>query len=300
MWIKSEFSQGNVEKFKRKAGSIIDTTYKMIALDLDETTLATSTTLAEDNRAALERAAAQGIEIVIASGRSLMSMAGVFPLFPWTNYAICSNGATVNRVPSGELIMQEILPESVVNTLLSITNGRKVTFEAYVNGQAYGQRDYIAAPENYMTDEMTAEYVKRTRLPVDNILKFIHENIQSLQSLSLIYGNQQEKDDLLPKLAELKESGKAYVTSSGIRMAEIESARCGKHMGLKYLSEMLNIPQEEIIAFGNADNDAEMLKWAGVGVAVSNASDYCKACADLITADYRDCGVARALETLLK
>jgi hypothetical protein len=61
------------------------------------------------------------------------------------------------------------------------------------------------------------------------------------------------------------------------------------------------IRQEETAAFGDGDNDAAMLRWAGVGVAVANASDSCRAAADVVLPQTNDeSPVARAFESVLK
>lgn len=62
--------------------------------------------------------------------------------------------------------------------------------------------------------------------------------------------------------------------------------------------EHFNIPIEESVAFGDGDNDIEMIRHCGVGVAMGNASDRVKESADLVTTDVRDHGVVNALKNL--
>ena len=275
---------------------------RLIALDLDDTTLSSHSELPERNRAILEAAARQGIEVVPASGRSFVSMQGVLELFPWSHYAICSNGAVVCALPDGEVLHQKFLPEETIRELQRICGGEFLSYEVYVDGQAYAQQDYIEHCGEYMCDEDTEYYVKSTRKPVPDILEFIDRHIHEIQSFVICYGNEAVKARILAALYAPGEDERlqhAYVTSSVDRLAEIANRDCGKHRGLEFLTGYLGIPQEQVIAFGNADNDAEMLSWAGTGVAVANASDNCKACADIITGDYRDCGVAQVLEQLI-
>ena len=268
---------------------------RMIALDLDETTLDSSSHLPERNRRALARAAEKGVEIVIASGRSYVSMSRVIPEFPWTRYAICSNGASVNSTSDGSILTQYFLSENTVREILKRSAGEFLTYEAYVDGQAYSQQDYIAHPEQYMADDFTVAYVQSTRKPVPDILKFIEAHIQELQSLVIVYGSAEIRQRVEKRLQGLEN---AYITSSVPRMTEISDLNCGKHRGLQFLSELLEIKREEIAAFGNADNDTDMLSWAGIGAAVSNASELCKASADIVTGHFLECGVAQVLEKL--
>lgn len=69
----------------------------------------------------------------------------------------------------------------------------------------------------------------------------------------------------------------------------------GKMVGIKRYLEQIGISREEIIAFGDAENDREMLGFAGIGVAMGNADQQTKALADYITADIDDDGIAKAL-----
>ena len=85
------------------------------------------------------------------------------------------------------------------------------------------------------------------------------------------------------------------MTTSAPHLIEISDEAAGKHAGLKKLLEMLKIDPSEAIAFGDGDNDSEMLREAGLGVAVSNAGELCRAAADMITASNEEDGVAEAL-----
>ena len=69
-----------------------------------------------------------------------------------------------------------------------------------------------------------------------------------------------------------------------------------KATALSRLAEILKIDSSEIMAMGDANNDIEMLQFAGLGIAMGNASDYVKSLADAVTASNEEDGVARAIE----
>ena len=69
---------------------------------------------------------------------------------------------------------------------------------------------------------------------------------------------------------------------------------------MKFLSNILSLPIRNFLAFGDENNDAEMLKMSGIGIAVANASDKCLASADLVTLSNDRDGVAHAVYSLLK
>ena len=70
----------------------------------------------------------------------------------------------------------------------------------------------------------------------------------------------------------------------------------GKMVGIQRYLDSIGATRDEIIAFGDGHNDAEMLRYAGIGVAMGNAEDDTKAVADYVTADIDDDGIAKALE----
>ena len=77
---------------------------------------------------------------------------------------------------------------------------------------------------------------------------------------------------------------------------DIIAAGGGKMVGIKRYLDHIGIKPEEIIAFGDAENDMDMLQFAGIGVAMGNAYDYVKEVADFVTADIDDDGIEKALK----
>ena len=75
-------------------------------------------------------------------------------------------------------------------------------------------------------------------------------------------------------------SENVYITSSVPYRMEISSKESGKASGLKYVLDQMGIAPEEALAFGDGDNDAQMLRFAGTGIAVKNATEDCKESAD--------------------
>ncbi len=76
---------------------------------------------------------------------------------------------------------------------------------------------------------------------------------------------------------------------------------CGnsKAAGMEAICRHYGIRQDETLAFGDGGNDVEMLQWAGIGVAMGNADDRVKACADMVTTDVDNEGIENAVNRLL-
>ena len=98
---------------------------------------------------------------------------------------------------------------------------------------------------------------------------------------------------------ELREVSGLELVGSLRYNIEINTAGVNKGTGLVNLGKVLGIKREEIMAFGDGDNDIVMLKEVGIGVAMANAEDKVKETADYITLSNEEDGVAEAIEKLV-
>lgn len=89
------------------------------------------------------------------------------------------------------------------------------------------------------------------------------------------------------------------VVDGGFHNIEFTAANVNKGLGLHFLAKELGISMEETMAVGDSGNDAEMLKAAGLGVAMGNASKAIKDISDVVTLTNEECGVAHAIETYI-
>ena len=195
-------------------------TPQLIALDLDETLLNQDSRLSQGNRAALAAAVKQGVVIAAATGRAFETVPEEVLGFTGVRYAICSNGAAVYDLLTGETLTRyQLTPEAVAH-VLTVAEGENLTYEAFVDGKAYAQRDYVDDPARYMTDAATVQYVKASRCPVPDILSFIRLHPTELDSLALVVGSMAVKKRIMKKLAAVDG---IYVTTSVPRISNAES-----------------------------------------------------------------------------
>ena len=271
---------------------------KCVALDLDGTTLDRTGQLSPANRAAIDAAIARGVHVVIASGRAYDTLPGKVLRIPGIRWAITSNGAAVYQVPEGEVRCRHTMTPASVETIFRIAPRESAAYEAFVDGVAYAGQRMIDDPERFGCTPLGAKYVRATRRPVPDIIAFMREHIHELDSIDLVVRTQAQRDRLWRVLAG--ESDELYITSSVYHLLELSSHRGGKANGLGWVLEQLGVTPEETVAFGNADNDIDMLRLAGVGVAVADATERCRAAADRVTGPSYEDGVAQALGEILQ
>ena len=270
-----------------------------IALDLDGTTLNSRGVLSERTRQAIEKALGRDICVIPASGRSFDSLPEEILHIPGIRYAITSNGTAVVDVRTGGYLRKFSLTEESAEKILDLMSGRDVAFEAFIDGKAYAQKEYVEDPVRFGAMPAAIGYIQRTREPVEDMEAFIraHGRAGKLDCLDVVVKGEEKKHSLW-RLLE-RDVPDIYVTSSVPQLLEISYRDAGKESALRFLLQYLGLVQAESAAFGDGDNDRGMLAFAGIGIAVANGSQGCLQAADHIAGSNDEDGVAEGIEWLL-
>lgn len=271
---------------------------RCIALDLDRTTLNSEGHLSGDNRKAIEQAVSSGIQIAVASGRSLDSLPGEVMEIPGIRYAITSNGAAVYDLKEGVCLRQYKLKAEAVRDILRWTQGEDVTFEAFIDGKPYAEKAYVEDPVRFGAMPRSIPYIQGTRKPTEDMRSFIREHEGELDCIDVVVKSEKYKQRLWKTLE--KQVRDVYITSSVKQLLEISDVNAGKDTAAEFLIGYLGLTREELAGFGDGHNDSGLLKYAGIGFAVANASKECREAADRIVASNDEDGVAEGIDYILK
>ena len=263
---------------------------KMIGLDLDGTLLTDKKELTDRTKAALRRAIEVGITVLVASGRPWMGVPEELRNFPGMRYALTSNGARIIDTKDDRVIEEHLLSPELALKALAVCGKYDTLQEVYFDGQGYAPEDQMAYVEKYHRNPSMCEYMRKTRLPVKDIRKLVEQENRGLDKVQALFADMDER--------ETAWKGLELVGSLQYNI-EINAAGVNKGTGLVNLGRMLGIRREEIMAFGDGDNDIAMLREAGFGVAMANADEQVKAAADYITLSNEEEGVAEAIERLV-
>lgn len=270
-----------------------DTPIKLIALDLDGTTMNSDNMLPEENRKVLEAAIAKGVNVVVASGRCYDALPKEVTKIKGVQYTISSNGAQVRDLRSGEVMYSNCADPKAVHMLHDIVKENGYNIEVFVDGKAYMDRSKWEEVRDGKITYRRRDYIMNTRNPVDDILKFMLQHDDKVENVNLFFGDLSIKPAIREKLVPLEEF--ATITTSFDTNWEMGGLTTSKADGLRVLCEKLGIKKEEMMSFGDSPNDIPMIKAAGIGVAVGNAKDAVKEVADFVTTSNDDAGVAVAV-----
>ncbi len=265
----------------------------MVGLDLDGTLLTDRKEITPRTRKVLEQAIKEGVIILVATGRPWMGVPEELREFPGMRYALTSNGARILDVQEGHIIEEHLLPAESAKKALEICGKYDTLQEIYFDGQGYAPADKMAQVERYHKNPNMWEYMRKTRIPVDDIFEMLARENRGVDKTQALFADMDERKRAWEELQ--KERDLELVGSLKYNI-EINAAGVNKGTGLVNLGRLLGIRREEIMACGDGDNDTAMLREAGFGVAMGNAEEQVKEAADYITLTNEEEGVAEAIE----
>lgn len=267
-------------------------TVRLIATDLDGTLLGPDGTVSPRTRMALDAARGAGLIVVPVTARQPLGLGEIAEQAGFTEWALCSNGALSVHLGTGEVLFVEHLPVAtqrrLADALTSCLPGVLFVSVRHSGAAFVAQHGYARHAD---FDDHKRDPATMAGHPLDTVL--------AEESLKLIVRH----PDLTPEAlqAEVNSLGLTgfAVTRSGAPFLEVSAPHVTKASGLQRLCHLLEIDQTDVIAFGDAPNDAEMLAWAGRGVAMGHAGREAIAAADELTLDNAHDGVAVTIEDLM-
>ena len=265
--------------------------YKLIALDMDGTLLTSEKKISENTKKALKEAEAKGVKVVLASGRPLSGITKFLEeldLLKSEDHTLSFNGGIVINNKTQNIITSTLLKGSDLKDIYKIAN------ELDVNIHAFSVREGLITPKmsQYTQHECDINGIEATIKDFNEI-----EDEEDIVKVMMI-DPQEKLDEAIKKLPKYLYD-KYSVFKSAPFFLEFTNKEVDKGKGLKKLGEYLGIKQEEIIACGDAGNDLSMIKYAGLGVAMKNATDDVKEAADYITLSNDEDGIVHVVNKFI-
>ena len=265
---------------------------KLIALDLDGTTLNNEGKLSEGNRKALQKAADQGVNIVVATGRPFCALPEEILDFEPVRYVLTSNGARITDLHEGKAFYENCIAPHAVEAAVEMLEPLDYILETFVDGVAYIEGWYYRQVDETRESFRGVEYILKTRKPMDDFYGFMLENKDKLENINVNFTDLSEKPAMKIKLETLPD---VTITSSFDHNLEIGGATTSKAEALRQMGRLLDIKTDEMMAVGDSPNDIAMLSVAGIPVAVGNAKPEVKQIAKYVAPSNHEDGVADAV-----
>jgi len=257
---------------------------KLIATDLDNTLLNKEGKIPDSTAALLHQAAEKGVLTAVATGRCFPSALGAARTIGAHTPVICYNGSLIKWGDTGEVLAKSYVEVDTMRALAVWCRERELFFQSY---------DY----DDVIVCEEDGPGLRRD--PDLAVVGFrIVEDFQTYADLHptpkmLIVD---WSDQVQARMAQLAQDFPMLdFCQSESYLIEVIPKGAGKGKALAQLAELMGVRQDEVMALGDNTNDLPMLRWAGLGVVVSNGVPSVKAEADYVCQAERSEGVEEAL-----
>lgn len=264
---------------------------KLIAIDLDGTLINNDKILTDYTRETLLTAIDSGVKVVPATGRAISGIPDYLNDIP-IEYGIFCNGASVYNIKEMEELYSDRFTREEALTLLSQCEKLETIISHAANGSMYSLEEDKPRLAHYNLHPRTQDVVLSTRTFVDDLGEVIQQATKGVDKFVLFFNSQEKKAAAREYFENM---GIYHVVSSLYENLEIGKKSCNKGHALKFLTSHLDLMPEQVMSFGDASNDYEMIDFAGTGVAMKNGEDHVKEIANYITLSNDEDGVANAI-----
>lgn len=263
--------------------------YKLIAIDMDDTLLNSGKEISLKNQLMIKAALKKGVKVVLCSGRphnAMFDYAKSLGISGTDHYMITNGGAIVENM-EGEIFYQKTLSNHFYHEFVAFVREHDLPYCVLdVQGNTYTSGfefidDYTIA---MAFENNRGLYIKEPEeLPNNFVI-----------TKAVINGNEQRLDEITEFIEQRFEG--YFVVRTGVGYLEIFPGNVNKGEAVTYLADRLQIDLRDVMAIGDRDNDISMLKIAGLGVAMDNAQVGVKAVSSYVTTDNNHDGVGNAIE----
>ena len=261
--------------------------YRLVALDLDGTLLNSQKDITPATCEVLTWAKAHGIHVVLSTGRIVGEAAEFARQITCDDLMVTAGGAAIATASDEHILESWAMPCEIGAQAVAAVQNLPVRVMIYVGDKIYinpfSDRDFVV---NYRVEGFHAN-----KIVLDDIAGAIRARGLDVTKVYAIG----EREDLDKALEIIRPLPGITITSSGTDNFEVMPAGVDKGAALIRLGELLGVAPSEMIAIGDSDNDAAMLRAVGMPVAMGNADPALKRLAKYVTADCDHDGVAQAI-----
>jgi hypothetical protein len=225
--------------------------------------------------------------VIVVTGRMYQSVQRFLAPAKLPDPVICYQGAAVVDPVTGEWLRHEPIELALAKETIA----------------ALGEEGY--SPNVYVGDELYVAAVTQAARDYADFQELKVHEVGDLQAwlkdapTKLVCVGHPDALDALEVRMKAHFHGRLYISKSLPYFLEFAAPEVTKAAGLEFLAERMGFTREQTVAFGDGENDVELVAWAGYGVAVENAHERVRAVADWMCPPAYEEGVAQVLEALL-
>lgn len=259
----------------------------LIALDVDRTTLTDDYRLLPAVIEAVARAVEADVQVVAATARAPNALRGIAASLGLKGPSVCLNGAWTGTILPGEAMMEHGAPMNFARTKTLISQAEAVG----LNPCWFTETDWHALSHGHLVEREA--HATQTNPVLASSLDELAQPIFKVLCLETA-----GTGDALEKLAD-NFAGDFNFVRSDRHLVEITSSGVSKQGAVAALTKRLGVDRENVAAIGDSENDLDLIRWAGFGIAMGNGSEAVKRAADWVTWSNAHAGAAFAIDTII-
>lgn len=267
--------------------------YKLIAMDMDGTLLNTQKEITPYTRQILDRAADMGVVLAVCTGRLFASGDFYARLLGREVPVVASNGAYIKDARTNKVIYEKKLDSRSVRNITSVIKSYGFSTNYYTTHHVIAEEPTIATV-NYLKWNETMPECDRVAVDVGKSFEEIIEYYGN--DIFKLVVNDEDSCRLKGLRKAIEDRFDVTVVSSWNDNIEVMSPGVSKGNSIRKLARHYGLEGQQVMCFGDNQNDISMIEYAGMGIAMGNATEELKRRADYITDTNDNDGVAKAIE----
>lgn len=274
---------------------------RMIALDIDGTLFDRNGQISERTIAAMLECRNRGLEVVLATGRDYDALPLTEALRAGIRYAVTTNGSGIYELDGRKCLWERCMETAEVMQAIAYIDARDLFPYLFVDGVGYTAEDKVEVFERVDWPRHLIEETRANMHLVPDLERFIMESDRGVQKGAILFPGPASSrstawDEARQYLGALPH---IHAVDGGVSNLEFTHIEATKASGLARLTGMLGQTMADVLAMGDSENDLEMLRAAGEGIAMGNATDAVKRAADGVTLTNDEEGVYAVLQRVL-
>ncbi len=266
---------------------------KLIALDLDDTVLTSKRDVAGSTIAAARKAKEAGVHIVVSTGRNYSNAKHIIEKLGVCEIVSVCNGALVLDLNADRVLYRNSIQKQDMQEILPFLETPELFFQLYIGSENYRDTRLDKLYHQYFPKRADSDRIAHVLPDIRDFL--LHPQPGTDTRVDKIFAYCPDVEILSRIRRQISRTKTVHLTSSNEKNFEVTNQGVTKALGLDRLCSYLHIRPEEVLAIGDSENDLDMLRFAGIEVAMGNASEAVKQCADYITDSNDEDGVANAI-----
>ena len=268
---------------------------KLIVTDLDGTFLNSNhVTIPQENIEAFKKAHEMGIKVAIASGRTKILTDYLMEQLPFLDYLVTSNGAVTHDLKTGEIVCQTLINNEKSVEIFNTLKDYDLIYEIYYNGDCFMNKEsYSHFDEKHVAPHiyrLLCNFIKE----VPDLSTLIDGN--GIEKLNIMTLTAEQRIEIESKISDVAFASSFPITAGKNGNLEMTDINATKGFAIKGLAQSLGITPNEIMCFGDGENDCPMLEYVDYSFAMENGNDFAKKSAKFITDTNDNGGVAKAIK----